>query len=116
MHAGSLRHASASSPLFAALVVGLVGCSSDSENDDAGGDAPCVKVTYVAADGTSEAEGSCVGYPTACANAGDPCGESGDECSDAIRALCEDGASRQVCVAASLNDRVTSVDVRCQRP
>jgi len=101
-----------SSFLLAGLVVGLVACSSDSDK----GDAPCVTVNYYAADGTKEGEGSCVDFPSACANADDPCGGDDAACYDALKALCKDGSTRNGCFSSSLNDNATSMELSCQRP
>lgn len=110
--AGNFRRFSST---FLLVGLGLVGCSSDSEKGDSSDDELCVKVSYVTADGQSEGEATCVDYPSACANAEDGCGNGGDECHKAITALCEGGATRETCVASSLNDKLVSVDLRCRR-
>ena len=100
--------------LLAGLLVGLCGCSSDSTTAD-DDDSICVKVRYSTADGTKDGEEACAEFPSACANA-DPCSHDDSACADAVNALCKDGSSRNVCVTARLNDKVTSMELGCQRP
>lgn len=103
--------------LSLATLLAIVGCGSDSGDDDSGGDdAPCVKVHHYKQDGSKDREEACATYPASCADEEDGCGAPGSECDKGLDALCTDGAERNTCVAASLNDRVTSVEITCQFP